>query len=107
MKKPRLGEASLGALVGAMFGAFGGLFAIAIPWAILSHDIRALAMARTFGMIGFLTCAPIGWFTGGQIGPRLEAKLGARAAGILGGILGGLIPLSGFIFWGWHLVSSK
>lgn len=104
MRKPGFGEANLGALVGAVFGAVFGLFAVTIPYAIMARDLHALAFARDKGLIGFIVCAPLGWFIGGQIGPCLEGKLGERAGGILGGLLGGFLPVSGFLYWGWRLV---
>ncbi len=104
MRKPGLGEANLGALVGAVFGAVFGLFAVTIPYAILARDIHALSLARDKGLMGFLVCAPLGWFIGGQIGPRLETKMGERAGGIIGGIFGGLVPVSIFLYWGWRMV---
>jgi hypothetical protein len=104
--KPRFGEANLGALIGAIIGAVGGLFAVTIPYAILTHDIRALSMARTYGLIGFLVSAPIGWIIGGQIAPRLEGKLNEHVAGIIGGIIGGMLPVGGFLYWGWRMVSG-
>jgi hypothetical protein len=106
MRKPKFGEPSLGAVVGAVVGAVGGLIAITLPLAILKHDIHALSAARTVGLFGFFVCAPIGWILGGQFGPRLESILSARNAGIIGGFLGGLIPVSGFLLWGWALATQ-
>jgi len=105
MRRPGFGEPNLGAMVGVVVGAVGGLVAIAIPLAIMRGDIKALSEARTFGVIGFLVCSTIGWLLGGQIGPRLEAKLSERVAGIVGGILAGLVPVAGFALWGWYLVT--
>jgi hypothetical protein len=107
MRKPRLGEGSLGAVVGAVIGAAGGLIAVAIPWAIVRGDMRALLDARTLGIIGFLVSSPVGWLVGGQIGPRLEGRLSERAAGVIGGIFGGLVPVIGFALWGWYLMMPK
>jgi len=101
MKSPRIGEGSLGALVGAVTGAVGGLVAVVLPLAIITHDLQALAAARTLGVFGWIVCWPVGWLLGGQIGPRLEKVLGERKAGILGGITGGLVPVAGFALWGW------
>lgn len=105
MKKPRIGEGSLGAVVGAVVGAVGGLIAVTIPYAIVTRDLHALSAARTLGLIGFFVSTPVGWLLGGQIGPRLEGLLRERAAGIVGGLIGGLIPVGGFIYWGWRLIS--
>jgi hypothetical protein len=104
MRKPRIGEPNLGALIGATLGAVGGLFAVTIPYAILTRNIHALSMARSHGLIGFLVSAPVGWLLGGQIAGRLEGRFGSRTAGIVGGIIGGLVPVSGFVYWGWRMV---
>ena len=92
-------------MIGAVVGAMGGLFAVGIPWAIIKGDIKALSDARSFGVIGLVVSAPVGWFIGGQIGPRLENILSERNAGIVGGVIGGLVPVTGFILWGWFLVA--
>ncbi len=92
-------------MIAVVIGGMGGLVAIAIPLAILRGDIRALSEARAFGLVGFLVSATVGWFLGGQIGPRLERFLGERFAHVLGGVLGGLIPIAGLAFWGWYLVT--
>ena len=105
MRKPSLGEPNLAAVIGAVTGAMGGLFAITVPYAIRTHDVTALNAARTLGLVGFLVSAPVGWLIAGQIGPRLEGKLGERAAAIIGGVLGGLVPVLGFVYWGWRLIS--
>ncbi len=107
MKKPRIGEANLGAVVGSATGAVGGLVAVVLPLAILTRDLQALAAARTFGVLGWFVCWPVGWLIGGQIGPRLEQALGERKAGILGGLAGGLVPVAGFVLWGWYLVTPR
>ena len=104
MSKPGFSEANLGSVIGAVLGAIGGLIAVTLPLAILSHDIRMLASARTLALIGFLVSTPVGWLLGGQIGPRLAGPLDERIAAIIGGILGGLLPVSGFAFWGWYLI---
>ena len=107
MKRPRIGEGNLGALVGAVTGAVGGLVAVVLPLAIMTHDLQALAAARTVGIIGWIVCWPMGWLLGGQLGPRLGNALGERKAGILGGLAAGLLPVVGFAMWGWYLVTPK
>lgn len=105
MRKPGIGESNLGATVGVVVGAVGGLVAVAMPLAIMRGDIGALSEARTLGLVGFLVSSIAGWFLGGQIGPRLEGRLSERNAGIAGGILGGLLPVAGFAWWGWYLAT--
>jgi hypothetical protein len=105
MNKPRLGEPNLGAMIGVVVGGMGGLVAIAIPLAILRGDIKALSEARTFGVVGFLVCATVGWFLGGLLCGGLARWLGERAAGIIGGLLGGLVPIGALALWGWYLVT--
>jgi|ERR1051325_8680844 hypothetical protein len=105
MRKPSFGEANLAAVIGAVTGAMGGLFAVTIPYALRTHDVTALSAARMLGLIGFLVSTPVGWFIAGQIGPRLEGMLSERSAAIVGGILGGLVPVLGFVYWGWRLIS--
>jgi hypothetical protein len=107
MKWPRLGESSLGALVGAMTGALGGLVAVGLPVAVLNHDLTQLLAARTLGLLGLVISAPIGWLLGGQIGPRLENFFGPRGGGIVGGIIGGLVPVATIAVWSWHMITAS
>ena len=104
MREPSFGKENLGAVIGAVTGALGGLFAVVIPLAILTRSLQALSAARTFGLISFLVCTPIGWFAGGYISHALANKLGVQKAGILGGLFGGLIPVAGFALWGYYMV---
>jgi hypothetical protein len=106
MKEPSVGKENLGAVIGAVIGALGGLFAIAIPLAIMTGDVQALAVARKLGLVGFVVSVPIGWFAGGYISHGLEKMLNPKAAGIVGGIIGGLLPVAGIALYGWHLVSG-
>jgi hypothetical protein len=105
MKEPSFGKENLGAVIGAVTSAIGGLFAIAIPLAIMTRNIQALSTARTFGLVSFLVCTPIGWFAGGYISHALASTLGPKKAGVLGGLVGGLLPVAGFALWGLYLVS--
>ena len=107
MRKPAFGEANRGAVIAAVVGGTCGLIAVTIPLAIQTLDIRVLATARTHGLIGFLVSAPVGWVLGGQLAPRLAARLSERSADFVGGVLGGLLPVSGFIFWGWYLIQPR
>lgn len=104
--EPSVGKENLGAVIGAVIGAVLGLVAIAIPYAIMSRDIRALSEARRFGLISFLICTPIGWFAGGYLTVFLERFLPVKIAAVLGGIIGGLLPVSVVAFIGWRLVSK-
>lgn len=105
MKEPSVGKENLGAVIGAVIAAVGGLVAIAIPYAFLKHNIQALSAARSFGIISFVICTPIGWFAGGYLTHFLEKKLAAKPASIVGGIIGGLIPVIAVAFYGWHYIS--
>ena len=107
MKGPRFGEPSLGAVAGAVTGATGGLVAVVLPLAIMTHDIQALSVARTFGILGWIICGSVGWLAGGQIGPRFARAWGERKGGVVGGILGGLIPVAALALWGWYLVRPR
>jgi len=101
IRGPRLGEGSLGAVIGTVTGAVGGLLAVGIPVAIVSGDIRMIAQFRTLAIVGVLLCAPLGWLVGGQLGPRLGMALRHRHAEIVGGLMGGLAPVLAMSYWAW------
>ena len=105
MRRPALGESNLGALIGAVVGAIGGLFAIGIAPSVIEKDIAYLFGTPILSLIGWLVSVPIGWVMGGQISPRLEAILGDKPAGAIGGVLGGLVPVTLIGLWGWYLVA--
>ncbi|MFO1513379.1 MAG: hypothetical protein U1F83_10775 [Verrucomicrobiota bacterium] len=105
MMEPSVGKENLGAVIGAVIGAIGGLFAIAIPLAIMTGNVQALALTRKLGLIGFVVSVPIGWFAGGYISHGLEKKLNKKVAGIVGGIIGGLLPVTGIALFGWYIVA--
>ncbi len=105
MEEPSIGKENLGAVIGAAVGAVGGLIAIAIPYAILTRNLQSLSAARTFGIISFLICTPIGWFAGGYLSHFLEKFLAPKPAGIIGGIIGGLLPVTGVALYGWHMTT--
>jgi len=107
MKEPSFGKENLGAVIGAVTGAMGGLFAVAIPLAILTRNFQALSAARTFGLISFLVCTPIGWFAGGYLSHALAKRLSLQKAGILGGIIGGMFPVTGFALWGYYYMIRR
>ena len=100
-RKPGLGEASLGAVAGAVTGAIGGLLAVGIPLAISGRDPALLVIYRQLAVMGFIICVPVGWLLGGQIGPRSTGIFGARRGELIGGILGGLLPVFGVMAWAW------
>jgi hypothetical protein len=101
--KPGLGEANLGALVGAVVGATGGLFAVGIAPAIMDKNPALLFRYPMVGVVGMLVSGPIGWLVGGQIGPRFGDKFNTQRAEITGGVLGGLVPVVLIALWGWYM----
>lgn len=105
MREPSVGKENLGAVIGAVTGAVGGLFAVAIPLAIMTRNIQALAVARKFGVISFLVCVPIGWFAGGYLSYGLGKLFPSKQANIIGGLVGGLFPVTCFVLWGWYLIT--
>ncbi len=90
-------------MVGAIVGSIGGLFAIGLVRAMLLHNLALLFGTPILGLICWVLCGGAGWVLGGQIGPRLGAKLNSQNAEILGGILGGLIPVLLVAAWAWHM----
>lgn len=104
--EPSVGKENLGAVIGAVIGAIGGLFAIAIPAAIMTGNVQVLSVARKVGLVGFAVSVPIGWFAGGYLSHALEKRLPRKAAGIVGGILGGLLPVGCIALFGWYLVTK-
>ena len=105
MREPSVGKENLGAVIGAVIGAVGGLFAIAIPLAIMTGNVQTLSIARKLGLFGFLVSVPTGWFAGGYISHALEKRIPRKAAGIVGGIIGGMLPVTAIALVGWYLVS--
>jgi hypothetical protein len=101
--KPGLGQSNLGAVVGAVVGATGGLFAVGIARAILSHKLAFLIETPMVGLLCMLVSGPIGWLLGGQIGPRLGEKHDTQRAEIIGGVLGGLVPVVLLALLAWYL----
>jgi hypothetical protein len=100
---PRLGESNLGALVGAVVGATGGLFAVGIAPAIMARSLVLLFHYPIVGMFCMLISGPIGWLVGGQLGPRFGEKYDTQRAEIAGGVLGGLVPVVLIALWGWYM----
>ena len=104
MRKPAFGEANQGALAGVIVGAIGGLFAIGLAPAIISGHIAFLFGTPLLGLICWLVSGPLGWFIGGQIGPRIGERFHSLKAEIIGGALGGLVPVIAIVLWGWYMV---
>ena len=101
--RPSFGESNLGALVGAIVGATGGLFAVGIAPAILERKMAMLFLYPTVGLVCMLIAGGIGWLLGGQLGPRLADKYNSQRAEITGGVLGGLLPVILIALWGWYM----
>jgi hypothetical protein len=104
---PSFGGANIGALAGSATGAIGGLFSLGIAPAIIGHNPALLFETPILGLISFLICGGLGWLIGGQIGPRIAAKLNFSFAEITGGLLGGLIPAGLVTLLGWYLANGR
>ncbi len=105
MRKPGLGELNLGALAGAVVGSIGGLFAVGLAPAIILRDFARLFGTPKLGMICWLIAGALGWFIGGQIGPRVADRFNINRAELIGGGLGGLIPVILIALWGWYMTT--
>ncbi len=106
MNRPSFAAASMGALVGAIVGATGGLFALGIAPALISRNIALLFGTPILGLICFFISGMFGWLIGGQIGPRLGNKFEPSSAEVVGGVLGGLVPVTLIALWGWYMVTG-
>ena len=104
-RRPPIGEANLAALIAAVIGCIGGLFALGIAPSIITHNIQVLAATPMLNVISFFLTGLVGWFIGGQIGPRLHGLVGEQGGLVTGGIIGGLIPVAAMIGAGWYLVT--
>jgi hypothetical protein len=102
-RRPSIGEPNLAALIAAVIGCMGGLFALGIAPAIITRSPQYLAAYPKLNVISFFLCGSIGWLIGGQIGPRLEKLCGLQPGMIVGGIAGGLLPVGGIVALGWYL----
>jgi hypothetical protein len=103
MNKSPLGEYSLSGMVGAIVGSIGGLFAIGLVRAILTHNIILIFRFPILGLISWIVCGGAGWFLGGLIGPWCGEKFRSYQAELLGGALGGLIPVILLAIWAWYM----
>lgn len=105
MRKPPIGEFNLGALAGAVVGSIGGLFAVGLPPAILARNPALLFGTPILGLLSWLLSGVLGWFFGGQVGPRLGEKFDSQQAELLGGALSGLVPVVTITLWSWYMVT--
>jgi hypothetical protein len=105
MRRPGLGEASQGALAGAVVGAIGGLFAVGLAPAIIGKDLTLLFKFPLLSLLCWLVSLPAGWFIGGQVGPPLGELLNSPRAEVVGGAIGGLVPVLGIALWGWYMIT--
>ncbi|HOX58715.1 MAG TPA: hypothetical protein P5205_16375 [Candidatus Paceibacterota bacterium] len=105
MNEPPQREYRLSALIGAIVGSIGGLFAIGLVRAFLWHNLALLFSTPILGLLSFFLCGAIGWVLGGQIGPRLGEKLNSRSAEMVGGAVGGLIPVLSLALWAWYITT--
>jgi hypothetical protein len=104
MRKPSFGETNLGALVGAMVGSVGGLFAVGIAPAIVGRSLALLFSTPILSLASWIISGCLGWAIGGQLGPRLGALLRSSRGEVIGGVVGGLIPVVSIALWGWYMV---
>jgi hypothetical protein len=102
-RPPRFAEANMGAMIGAIVGGVGGLFAIGLASAIGEGDVSWLFRTPKLSLICWLISGPAGWILGGQFGPRLGLRFRKRKAEIIGGVIGGLVPVIFFIVVGYYL----
>src|SRR2546423_1071479 len=103
MRNPGIGEANLGAMAGAVVGAIGGLFALGIAPAILTHNPAYLVGMPILGLASLAVCGIIGWLLGGQVGYRIGDRLRSERAEIITGALSGLIPVLFVVWLGWYM----
>ena len=103
MRRPGLGEANLGAMAGAVVGGIAGLFALGIVPAIARRDPSYLVGMPILGLASLAVCGVVGWWLGGQTGPRVGALFHSQKAELVGGGLGGLIPVFFVALFGWYM----
>ena len=96
---------NLGAVAGAVVGSVGGLFAVGLPPAILARNPALLFGTPILGLLCWLVSGTVGWFLGGQIGPRVGEKYNSQQAEILAGALAGLIPVVCIALWSWYMTT--
>lgn len=104
IKKPGFGEFNLGAAAGVVTGSVGGLLALGLPRAVFYGSLAQMFSLPILGVMAFLFGGLVGWFLGGQTGPRFGMRYRRLAAEILGGVLGGIIPVTIILVWAWYMV---
>jgi hypothetical protein len=105
MNGPAFGEASLGALVSAIVGSVGGLFALRIAPAIIFKNPALLFSTPLLSLGCWVIGGIIGWLIGGQLGPRLSHRFANARLEYVGGVIGGLVPPVLFGLLGWYMVT--
>lgn len=100
--KPPIGEANLAALIGAVIGSIGGLFALGLAPAVAYRSAEWLVRWPKLNLFSFCICGILAWLIAGQLGPRLRWAFGERGGLIAGGIIGGLLPVAGVVTFGWY-----
>ncbi len=104
MRKPSFGETNLGALVGAIVGSVGGLFAVGIAPAIVGRSLALLFATPILSLASWIVSGCLGWMIGGQLGPRIGSWLRTQKGEVIGGVIGGLIPVASIALWAWYMV---
>jgi hypothetical protein len=94
---------SASAVLGAVIGSIGGLFAIGLVRAILGQNLALIFRFRILGFLSWIICGVAGWVLGGILGPRCGQLFGSYQAELLGGALGGLIPVLLVALWAWYM----
>ncbi len=106
-RKPAFGETNLGAVMGAVIGSIGGLFAVGIVPTIIYKNIAYLFGTPILALISWLTSIIAGWLIGGQIGPRVGMRFKSQRAENVGGCIGGLIPITVIMLWSWYMTTRR
>jgi len=97
------GVYSLSAVIGAVVGSTGGLFAIGAVRAILGQNIALIFRFPILGFLSWIVCGLLGWVLGGFIGPKCGQVFRSYQAELLGGAFGGLIPVLLVAIWAWYM----